>query len=106
MALLKKDNIPAPVLPKEVVEVAELGGDVVVRGLLLKDRLSLFKAADDGAAHVSKLLSATVIDADDQPVYSEQQWEEFGSKNFAAVLRLFDVARRLSGLQAEVATKN
>ena len=42
MAVLKKSEIPVPDLPKEVVEVPELGGEVVVRGLLLRDRLAIY----------------------------------------------------------------
>lgn len=104
--ILKKANIAAPTLPKQTVDVPELGGEVVVRGLLLKDRLALFADADAGQAQVSKLLAATVVDADNEPVYTAAQWEEFGAAHFAASLRLFDVSRKLSGLDAEAAEKN
>lgn len=106
MAILKKANIQAPTLPKETVDVPELGGEVVVSGLLLKDRIELFAAAETGGAQLSRLLAATVLDADGVPVYTQEEWEQFGAQHFAAALRLFDVARRLSGLDAEVAKKN
>lgn len=106
MALLKKAEIPAPVLPQETVDVPELGGEVIVRGLLLKDRIALFSAAESGGAQLSRLLAATVVDADQVPVYTTEQWEQFGAQHFGAALALFGVARRLSGLDAEVAEKN
>jgi hypothetical protein len=107
MKALKKADIKPPVLPKETVEVPELEGEVIVRGLLLRDRIALFAGADsDNTAQLSKLLAATVIDIDGVQVYTADQWEEFGAKNFDACIRLFNVARRLSGLNAEVAQKN
>lgn len=106
MALLKKSQIPEPILPKEVVDVPELGGEVVVRGLLLKDRLALFQDSGSGHANLARMLASTVRDADGLPVFTVDEWEVFGSANFPAVAKLFDVARRLSGLDAEVAEKN
>ena len=106
MALLKKANIPAPVLPQETVEVPELGGEVVVRGMLLQDRIDLLSAAREGNAKLSGLLAATVVDGDGVQIYTQQQWEQFGAAHYAAALRLFEVAQKLSGLNAEVAEKN
>lgn len=109
MPLLKKANVTAPVLPKETVPVAALGGEVVVRGLLLSERLSLFAGIrEDGKAfaHLPSMLAATVQDADGLPLFNEQEWEAFGAKHFQEALALFAVARKLSGLDAEVAEKN
>lgn len=109
MALISKANIAAPVLPKETVEVSALGGEVIVRGLLLSERLALFAGIrEDGNAfaHLPSMLAATVQDADGLQVFSEQEWEAFGAKHFEAALSLFAVARKLSGLDAEVAEKN
>lgn len=109
MALLKKANITAPVLPKETVAVDELGGEVVVRGLLLSERLALYATAgNDGRvfAQIPALLAQTVVDADGVAVFDAEQWEAFGAKHMDAALRLFGVAKRLSGLDAEAAAKN
>lgn len=109
MALLKKSQIASPVLPKETVDVAELGGEVVVRGLLLSERLALYAGAgDDGRvfAQIPVLLAQTVVDADNAPVFDAAQWEAFGAQHMEAALRLFAVAKRLSGLDAEAAAKN
>lgn len=106
---LKKSEIKAPVLPKEAVPVAELGGEVIVRGLLLSERLALFAGINEEGkafAHIPRVLAATVQDADGLPVFNEQEWEAFGASSFEAALRLFAVARRLSGLDAEAAEKN
>lgn len=106
MSVLKKADIQAPILAKETVSVPELGGDVIVTGLLLKDRLELFSLHESGNAQLSNMLAATVIDADGIQVFTAPEWETFGASNFSAVINLFNVARRLSGLDAELAAKN
>jgi hypothetical protein len=107
MALSKKD-VKRPVLPRKTVEVPEMGGEVIVRGLLLKDRLAIadISGKDQDFGRVSKVLAATVVDADDQPLYSIAEWEEFGAQHFAAAMRVFEVALEMSGFKAEVLEKN
>ena len=106
---LKKADIKPPVLPKETVEVDALGGEVVVRGLLLRERLALFDDARDGGerfGHLSAVLAACVVDADGKQVFTVDEWEQFGAVHFEAALKLFNVAQRLSGLDVEGAKKN
>lgn len=107
MALSKKD-VKRPVLPKRAVDVPELGGEVIVRGLLLKDRLAIADVSgkDQDFGRVAKVLAATVVDIDDQPLLSVNEWEEFGATHFAAAMRVFEVALELSGFKAEVLEKN
>lgn len=108
MALQKKDIKP-PVLPKEAVQVDELGGEVIVRGLLLRERVEIFhkeSGATAWSARVSQILAATVIDADGKPIYTADEWEEFGAVHFSACARLLGVANRLSGLEVEETQKN
>lgn len=105
MPVINKANVPPPVLPKQVVDVPELGGEVIVRGLLLSDRVRIMNKARDGGVMVTDLLACTVVDADGQPVYSAKEWEEFGASNFNRSLELFKVSRSLSGLDAEVNEK-
>lgn len=95
MALTKAD-VKRPTLPKETVNVPELGGEVVVQGLLLKDRMEL--ANQDGFGRLSYMLSRCVLDAAGEPIFSVDEWEVFGGQNDSVALDLFGVASRLSGL--------
>jgi hypothetical protein len=123
MALLQRADVRAPVLPKETVPVPALGGDVVVRGLLLSQRLALHAynarqsqpqpgetdadaRARAGAQLVAHTLAQCVCAADDQPLYTTAEWEAFGSAHPAAALDLFYLARRLNGMDDEATEKN
>lgn len=125
MAVVHKGAVPAPTLPKETVEVEALGGDVVVRGLLLTERLALeqrvvaiAKAAraagapepgglDAGASAVLPvLLAVTVLDADGAQLWSEAEWQTFGGTHPGQAVALFNVAWRLSGLDTKANVKN
>lgn len=106
---LRKADIKPPVLPKETHDCAPLGGEVVVRGLLLRERLALFDDAREGGArygHLTAVLAACVIDADGKQVFTQDEWEQFGAQHMEAALALFAVAQRLSGLDVEGAKKN
>lgn len=106
---LRKADIKPPVLPRETHECAPLGGEVVVRGLLLRERLALFDDANSGGVrfgHLSAVLAACVLDADGKPVFTIDEWETFGAQHMEAALQLFAVAQRLSGLDVEDAKKN
>lgn len=127
MAAVSRSAARAPVLPKETIDdaavVEAIGGAVIVRGMLLTERLALFvdnlpvTGADgaDGAGgdspparfvHIPRVLAATVLAGDNRPLWNEATWEEFGATNFEVSLRLFGVAQRLSGLDIEDAKKN
>lgn len=106
--MLKKSAIPAPSLLEEVVSVPELGGDVLVRGMLLKDRLEI--SIVDGYGRMSSMLAACVF-ADNEkgepvPLYSAEEWERVGARHYAATLKLWDTTRRLSDIDGEEAEKN
>lgn len=106
MAVLNRSAIPAPVLPKETIEVPSLNGEVVVHGLMLKDRMELlFSESETGRINLSLMLSKTVVDDKGDPVFTEQQWELFGATHFVDAIALFKVAKRLSGIDAKVAKK-
>jgi hypothetical protein len=106
MKVLKKSEISTPMLPKETLEVPELKGSVVVCGLMLSDRLKVMRDARNGEINLSTLLAMTVVDADSKQLFTEQEWETFGATNFKACLNIFNVAKRLSGFDVEVVTKN
>lgn len=104
---LKKSDIPRPLPPAEAVHVDELGGEVIVRGLLLSERLEI--AAGRGESRfdgVPKLLALTVVDADQVPIFSVQEWEAFGARHFEAAWKLFTVSQRISGMGGGDAEKN
>lgn len=109
---VRKADVLAPTLPEELVPVPALGGDVLVRGLDLGARLALSHqhrtkpgmTAD--FKHLAPLLAMTVLDADDQPLFTEQQWEAWGAQNMEQALHLWDIAWRLSDLDGKQAEKN
>lgn len=106
---LNRQNLVKPELPRETVAVPALGGDVIVRGMMLGERLALFSdLREEGKhySHISKILAATVIGDDGKRLMDEADWEAFGGLHFNEALDLFSVARRLSGLDAEVVEKN
>ena len=102
---LSRDQITAPVLRKEAVPVASLGGEVIVRGLLLSERLGLLSGTDEegGAryAHVCQVLAVAVLAVDSLPVFTRDQWEEFGASHMSDAIDLFVHVQRLSGLDVE-----
>lgn len=103
-------------LPKETVEVAALGGEVVVRGLRLSEYLSMQarivaattdKTTQDGIHSVLPvLLALCVLDADGLPLFTEEQWQIFGAKEAPQAVALFNVAWRLSGFAQADTAKN
>lgn len=111
MALLKKD-VPAPMLPDQrVVSVPELGGEVIVRPLLLSDRLALAREArvndkPKDFGHIASLLTHAVVDAEGEQLFTTAQWEAWGSLHMLAALSLWDAAWSMSGLDTDAAEKN
>jgi hypothetical protein len=104
MALLKRSDVLVPMVPEEQVPVAELGGDVIVRGLLLSERLQLALEVSSGTSHtksVPVMLSMCVLDADRQPLMTIDQWEAFGVKYQTVCLDLWNKAQTLSKLDSE-----
>lgn len=123
MTLLKRSAVKAPVVRKETVAVPSLKGDVVVRGLLLSERLELSAVnkqlsavqegedvetalARAGAQIVSRTLEKVVLLADGKPLFTAREWDEHGATNSDDVLALFKVARRLGGFEAGAIAKN
>lgn len=120
---LERSQIKPPVLPKEAVPVDALGGEVIVRGLLMSERLALsalsaqlgipltgegpdLARARAGGQIVAHTLAAVVLLADGKPLYTAQEWDEFGALQPDAVLDLFNRSRRLNGLDADESAKN
>lgn len=63
-------------------------------------------ARQTGSDDMLLLLSLAVVDADDQPVFTPEQWDAFGGKHGAVVNALFGKALTLSGYDDEANRKN
>lgn len=105
MAVLKRGDIKTSTsLPKETVEIPELGGEVVVRGMTLTERLTLSDGANSFRS-IALCLSWTVLGADSLPLMTFEEWDVWGASRASAAMRLFSVAGRLSGMDAEALEK-
>jgi hypothetical protein len=104
MAVLKKSDVKAPVLPKETVHVPSLNGDVIVQGLMLKDRLDFYSPKEPNT--LAKFLTVCVVDAEGKALFNQDEWEIFGGNETKDAIALFKVAKRLNGMDAEVVEKN
>lgn len=98
MAILKREQALAdlPQVQRATVSVPELGGEVIIRGLLLRDRLNL-SLSGRTLANVARLLEASVIDEEGASLLTADEWERFGSKYADRALELWEKARELSG---------
>ncbi len=107
---LKRDAIKPPTLPRETYPCPELGGEVIIRGPLASARIAMQRHATDPGAGVEQLapilLAASVLDADDQPIFSAEQWDAWGGGNYEAYIGLFNAAMRLWGFDSEANRKN
>lgn len=107
---------PNPTLPKQTVQVDALGGEVIVRALRLRERLHMQQRVRARAASVDAgqmieemvpdLLALAVVNDVGAPIYTAEQWDEFGASHQDTVLELFNTAMRLSGYDSEADRKN
>jgi hypothetical protein len=110
MEAAKRGELSLPALPREIVDAPELGAgaQVMVGGLKLSERLAIIASlpqrgdsGQDRFLHIPELLALTVVYADGTPVADVQTWEEIGGRELDLVMRLFNVAQRLSGFTVE-----
>lgn len=111
MALLTRDEIlRAKDITTERMDVPEWGGEVIVIGLTGRER-------DDFEASITRkkgkktdvnytnmrarLVSLSLVDEEGRRMFSPEDISTLGQKSAAALDRIFDVARRLSGLSTE-----
>ena len=121
--VLSRKQIKPPTLKQKVEPFPPLGGDVIVRGLLLSQRLesdSLNRHAREvredeteeeararaGAQVAPRVLQRCVVDEAGEPLLSALEWDVLGSSSPEDVLRLFNVAMGLSGQDSEEIEKN
>ena len=63
------------------------------------------KAHKNGFIDVSELLAPTVVDDKGEPIYTVEQWEQYGADHYKSALDLFSVAMEVCGLDAEANKK-
>jgi hypothetical protein len=95
----------------EDVAVPEWGGSVRVRSMSGKERdayeAGIVQMRGDGSRKVTleniraRLVSLTVVGEDGERLFSESDIGVLGDKSAAALERVFDVARKLSGLSED-----
>lgn len=119
---LKRDQIRAVQLPREEINVPEIGGEVTVQGMDLpthmafqaeRRRLTRPQPGEDeqdaqtraGPLLATLVLESCVLAEDGLPVYTRAQWGQFGAKHPEVLTRLWAAAIRLSGHDAEAEKK-
>lgn len=111
MALLSKDAIwQAEDLTYEDVNVPEWGGQIRIRALSGAERdafeaKSVITKGNDRQINTknlrARLIAATAINEDGSPMFEPSDVLHLGQKSAKALERLFDVARKLSGMTAK-----
>lgn len=89
--------------PSETRRFAPAGGDVIVRGMGLAQRLQLTLASKRGFDNAPEMLSACVfvLDEDGQevPMASQGKWKVIGARFYTETLDLMAAINRLSGIE-------
>lgn len=104
MFLSKDDILKADDLPVEEVDVPEWGGTVRVRGLTgtERDRFEFQMAAarkDPSKSQVrAEIVGRCMVDEDGKRLFTDHEIVKLGTKSGAALDRVFDVVRDLSGM--------
>ena len=107
MSLTREQILQVDDIKTEIVPVPEWDGEVIVRTMTGTDRdiwdNLLYK---EGKVNFldntrARLLACTIIDEDDNLVFSEDDIVALGKKSSLAINRIFDVAKRLNGLGSE-----
>jgi hypothetical protein len=117
VAILGREQIlAADDIRRELVEVPEWGGSVWVRGMTGRERDDYEAGAftikpdpqggrpevvpsEDGVR--ARLVAFCCVDEAGQRIFSEEDAKVLGQKSAAALERVFDVGRRLSGVGAD-----
>ena len=116
MSLLSRDAIlGADDRRTEDVEVPEWGGTVRVRGLSGTERdayeASIVRLKGDGSQTFTlqnaraRLVSLCACDEDGERIFTDKDVNELGRKSAVALERVFDAARRVSGLSEDASEK-
>lgn len=124
--VIERAQAPAgPTLQQEEIPVESIGGSVIVRGLLLADRLAMWAdaqprtdaagkpleteaeaSARSTATATEQLLARAVLLADGKPLWTVEEWKAFGQLHSEDAFLLWNVAHRLSGGDQKAIEKN
>lgn len=105
---LRRADLALPTLPRETVAVASLGGEVIVRGMLLSERLQWSAEYDDATRFLqaAKALAVCVVDDDGNALLTVDEWQAHGAQHMDECLDLFERVRQFSGLGGAVEKKS
>lgn len=111
MAILTREQIlSADDITKEVVEVPAWGGEVIVKSLTGKERDQFEASMVTGKGKNvqanlvnarAKLVALSLVNEDGKRLFNQGDIEALGAKSADALNKVFEVARRLSGLSEE-----
>lgn len=96
---LSKETVRRPVTRKEVVTVESLGGEAIVRQLLLSELLELGRRKLTSEQELLEVLTWCVIDETGAPLLTRDEWQAWGASHPADAAALYGVADRLTGLE-------
>lgn len=110
MALTRDQILSADDLPIEEVDVPEWGGTVLVRGMQGNERdrfeMAMYLTKDDleqKAVVRARVVAWCTLDDDRRQLFTSKDVEWLGRKSARALDRVFDVAKRLSGIGEKAA---
>jgi hypothetical protein len=103
--MLTRDSIlAAKDFTTRTVNVPEWDGDVLLRGLSSKDRDNFeaeLAATNDMRNLRARLVVKSIVDADGNRLFSDEDADVLGEKNSQVMIKLFDVVRDMSGMSDE-----
>jgi len=104
---LTRETILALGRAREIIEVPEWGGAVIIATLNLAERLEFERWSatlpDDSGDYIVGLLAYAVVDDNGQRLFTQDDIKALADKSAAVLLRLSRVAQRLNRLgDAEV----
>jgi len=103
----REDILQADDIKTESVEVPEWGGTVLVKGMTgsERDRFELAMISDPGKSSKvnlsdmrAKLCSLTIVNENGKLLFTPSDIKDLSGKSAAALQRVFEVARDLSGI--------
>lgn len=104
MVLNRESILNAPDLKREVVEVPEWGGSVIISELSAADRLKFGASASDESDErifVAKALTWFIVDEGGDRIFCEDDTDLLAGKSLLVLKRLWGIASKLSTLDAD-----